>query len=173
MRNLAEKWPSVPDWKNASIQHHSTTITTISGLRQLLVSGDIGAWSRANGIDGAPASASSIKTGERYTVRLARDRILAVSTVPFGITSGWHEEGFAVSMVDAGLHFFEIDGPRMPDILARATTLAPNSDTASAGLFFAGLNAIVYRHGSARCIRVHIDCGLAPYLWQWLEQVIL
>jgi hypothetical protein len=172
MRDLAEKWPIVPDWKNASIQHHSTTIGTISGLRQLLVSGDIGAWSRANGIVVASTNVSSIITGDRYTVRLARDRILAVSAVPFGITSGWHEEGFAVSAVDAGLHVFEIDGPRMPDILARATTLDPNGNTASAGLFFAGINAVVYRYRSARCVRVHVDCGLAPYLWQWLEQVI-
>jgi hypothetical protein len=139
----------------------------------LLVSGDIGAWSRANGIVGAPANVSSIITGDRYTVRLARDRILAVSAEPFGIEPGWHAQGFAVSAVDAGLHVFEIDGPRMQDVLTRATTLDPNGDTASASLFFAGLNAVMYRYGSARCVRVHVDRALAPYLWQWLEQVIL
>jgi hypothetical protein len=171
MRDLAEKWPPVPDWKNASIQFHDTTIGTAAGLSQLLVSGDIDAWSQASGVAGTPAGASSVVTGDRYAVRLARDRILDVSAAPFGTAAGWHKEGFAVSTVDTGLHIFEIDGPWMPEILARATTLDPNDNTASAALFFAGVNAIVYRYGGTACIRIHVDCGLAPYLWQWLEQV--
>jgi hypothetical protein len=171
MRDLAEKWPPVPDWKKASLQFQGTTIASVAGLSQLLVSGDLDAWSRASGIADTPAGASSVVSGDRYAVRIARDRILAVSAVPLGIAAGWHDEGFAVSTVDTGLHVFEIDGPRMPDILVRATTLDPNGSTASAALFFAGVNAFVYRYGSAGCVRVHVDCGLAPYLWQWLEQV--
>jgi sarcosine oxidase gamma subunit len=171
MRDLAEKWPLAPDWKKASIHFHGTTIGTVSGLSQSLVSGDLDAWGRASGIAETPAGTLSVMTGDRYAVRLARDRILAVSAVPFGIASGWHEEGFAVSTVDTGLHVFEIDGPQMRDILVRATALDPDGGTASAALLFAGVNAFVYRYGSAGCIRVHVDCGLAPYLWQWLEQV--
>ena len=171
MRDLAEKWAPVPDWKKVSIQFDGTTIGTVAGLSQLLVSGDISAWSRASGIASAPAGASPVITGDRYAVRLARDRILAVSAGPFDIASGWHEDGFAVSSVNTGLHIFEIDGPRMLEVLAHAMMLDPKGSTASAAMLFAGLNAFVYRYSSAGCVRVHVDSGLAPHLWQWLEQV--
>lgn len=172
MRDLAEKWAPVPEWADATIAFRSTTIRALTGLNQLLVSGDLHAWSRASGIAEIAAGAASIVTGDRYAARLARDRILGVSsTAPFDMAAGWHEEGFAVSMVDAGLHVFEVSGPQMPDILSRATTLDPAGHTASAALSFAGVNAIVYRFGSAECVRVHVDRALAPYLWQWFEQI--
>jgi sarcosine oxidase gamma subunit len=171
MRDLAEKWSAVPDWETASIEFLDTKIVTLTGLSQLLVSGDLCAWARASGITDITAGASSIASGERYAIRIGRDRVLAVSAKPFGIAAGWHEQGFAVSFIDAGLHVFEIDGPQAPEILARATTLDPNGSSASAAMLFAGVNAVVYRHGNAERVRVHADRGLAPYLWQWFEQV--
>jgi len=171
MRELAEKWSAVPDWETASIEVRDTKIVTLTGLSQLLVSGDLGAWARASGIAGDSSGASSVVMGDRYAVRIGRDRLLAVSAKPFEISAGWHEHGFAVSVIDAGLHVLEIGGPQAPEILARATTLDPNGSSASAAILFAGVNAFVYRHGNAERLRVHADRGLAPYLWQWFEQV--
>lgn len=52
--------------------------------------------------------------------------------------------------------------------IARGTTLDPSQASASAALSFAGINAVVYRHQDR--LRVHVDRGLAAYLWTWMEQ---
>ncbi len=170
MRDLAEKWPAAPDWSTAAVDTGELRVRTLAGLSQLLVSGDLKAWARASGMTGEGVGALAVAKGSRYGVRVARDRILAVSEKPFDIAAGWHGEGFAVSVLDAGMHVFEITGAGVPQVLARATTLDPQGRTPAASLLFAGVNALVYRHGDAERLRVHVDRGLAPYLWQWLEQ---
>ncbi|MFZ5675109.1 MAG: hypothetical protein ACOZAM_19295 [Pseudomonadota bacterium] len=173
MRDLAEKWSRVPDWRTATLETPGLVVRSLTGFSQYLVSGDLAAWYRQTGMDDIAAGALSVAQGERYALRVARDRILAVSEAPFGIAPGWHSGGFAVSTFDAGLHMFEIEGPDMPSLFARATTLDPAGTTASAALLFAGANALCYRHGHADRLRVHIDRALAPYLWKWLEQAIV
>lgn len=170
MRDLAEKWSLEPDWRAATMQTPGLVIRSLTGFTQYLVSGDLAAWSRRTDMDDAAVGALSVARGERYALRIARDRILAVSETPFGIAPGWHAAGFAVSTFDAGLHMFEIEGPDMSSLFARATTLDPKGETASAALLFAGANALCYRHGHADRLRLHIDRALAPYLWRWLEQ---
>ncbi len=103
-------------------------------------------------------------------VRVARGRALAVSKTPFGIASGWHPGGFAVSTLDAGLHIFEIAGAGLPRLLARATTLDLAGGSPSAALLFAGVGALLYRHGGTESARVHVDRGLASYLWEWFGE---
>ena len=49
-------------------------------LHQRLVSGDLAAWAEASGFDGPAVGAFGLAEGIRYSVRLARDRLLAVST---------------------------------------------------------------------------------------------
>lgn len=121
-------------------------------------------------MDSRAVGALSIAQGDRYALRVARDRILAVSDAPLGIAPGWHAQGFAVSAFAAGLHVFEIEGPNTPSLFARATTLDPQGTTASASLLFAGVGALCCRHGHIDRMRVHLDRALAPYLWKWLEQ---
>ncbi|PZN56005.1 MAG: hypothetical protein DIU65_05515 [Proteobacteria bacterium] len=169
MRNLAEKWPVVPDWNTQVLETAALRVRTLVGLHQLLVSGDLAAWSRVSGIEGAGVGATMIASGEKYMARIARDRVLAVSEAALPVKAGWHEEGFAVSVIDAGLHVFELEGRELSDVLSRATTLAPESNTASASVLFAGVNAVLYLFGSRDRARVHVDRGLAPYLWEWLE----
>jgi len=36
---------------------------------------------------------------------------------------------------------------------------------------FAGVAAIAYFHGDAQTLRLHVDRGLAAYLWTWLSAV--
>ena len=178
MRDLAGKWPPVPEWDTAILETDSLRIRTVGGLAQLVVSGDLQAWGRAAGMAHEGVGAFAVAQGPRYAVRVARDRILAVSETPFGIAPGWHGEGFAVSGMDAAMHVFEIAGAGVPKLLARATaldptlgpTLDPAGTSASAALLFAGVNALAYRHGGPEMLRVHVDRGLAPYLWKWFEK---
>lgn len=170
MRDLAEKWPAAPDWQAAVLNLGGVIVKTVSGLNQSLVSGDLAAWADFSGIVGQGAGANDLVRGDRYALRVARDRMLVVSARPLTVAPGWHRQGFAVTNMDAALHVFDIAGPGVPRLLARATTAAPDANSTSAALLFAGVSVCVYRFEDAQHIRVHVDRGLAPYLWEWLEQ---
>jgi hypothetical protein len=173
MRDLAQKWSPAPDWRTATLETPGLVVRSLEGFSQCLVSGDIAAWCKLADMDDTAVGALAVAQGGSYALGIARDRILAVSEKPFGIQPGWHAAGFAVSTFDAGLHMLEIEGPDMPSLFARATTLDPAGSTASAALLFAGANALCYRHGHADRLRIHVDRALAPYLWKWLEQAIV
>lgn len=169
-RNLAERWPAAPDWSSATGQGPGFVVRTVSGLEQLLVSGDLDAWNRASGLSGPGVGALALAKGDAYQARIARDRLLAVSSKPFTVEPGWHEAGFAATRIDAGLHVLEIEGPGVVGVIARATTLDPAANSPSAAMLFAGVGAVAYRHAMPDRLRIHVDRGLAAYLWQWLEQ---
>ena len=166
MRDLAEKWSVAPDWQNAVIATPGLAIRAVLDLNQLLVSGDLDAWTRASGVDGTGVGALGAAQGDRYAARLARDRLLVVSNSPLAIAMGWHAEGFAVTAISAGLQMFEVEGMALDAFIARGTTLDAKQASASAALSFAGISAIVYRHQGR--LRIHVDRGLAAYLWTWM-----
>lgn len=170
MRNLAEKWPAAPDFATATLSKGSVSVSTLGGLNQLLVSGDLAAWSKASGLAGEGVGAGAIASGEKYMVRIARDRLLAVGEQPLPIAAGWHAAGFAVTVMDAGLHVFEIEGPDLDRLIARGTALDPGAASRSASILFAGVGVLFYRFVNPHRARLHVDRGLAPYLWEWLEQ---
>lgn len=168
MRDLAEKWSVAPDLQNATIEVPGLKIGSIPGLHQFLVSGDLTAWAEASGFDGTAVGAFGLAEGIRYPVRLARDRLLAVSTTPIGMATGWFPQGFAVTEISAGLQVFAVEGSALDAFITRGTTLDPRQPGASAALSFAGISAIVYRREDR--LRIHVDRGLAAYLWTWMEQ---
>ncbi|MER8413748.1 hypothetical protein [Mesorhizobium sp. M0518] len=167
MRDLAEKWSVAPDWQGAVIATPGLAIRAALGLNQLLVSGNLDAWARASGVDGTGVGAFGPAQGDRYAARLARDRLLVVSNSPFVIATGWHADGFAATAISAGLQIFEAEGTALDAFIARGTTLDPSQPSASAALSFAGISAVVYRHDGK--LRIHVDRGLAAYLWTWME----
>jgi heterotetrameric sarcosine oxidase gamma subunit len=169
MRNLAEKWPAFPDWESTSIQGPGFSIRSVTGLNQMEVSGDLQAWNRRTGLSGPGVGAFSTATGDPYAVRLARDRILAVSAKPFDLAPGWHDNELAVTELSAALHVFEIDGPSLHRIVSRAVAVDPDNAGPSAVVTFAGTSAIAYYHEDKQTLRVHVDRGFASYLWSWLE----
>jgi sarcosine oxidase gamma subunit len=169
MRDLAEKWSAEPDWPSAKITAPGLLVREVPGLEQALVSGDLAAWTRQSGIDGPGAGAMAATQGDRYAARLARDRLLVVSNAPLAITAGWNAEGFAVTPISSGLRVFEAEGPAVEAVVARGTTFDQRSTSASAALSFAGISAILYRHHGK--LRIHVDRGLAAYLWTWMETV--
>jgi sarcosine oxidase gamma subunit len=166
MRDFATKWTAPPDW-TAWLTAPGLEITTVVGLEQALVSGDLAA-ALADLAGGAEASgAYAVATGDPYALRLARDRALIVSSRPIACRVGWHPRGYAATPMSAGYHVFELAGSGLPGLLARATTLDLASASPSATIVFAGVAAILYRReGKAR---LHVERGLAPYLWRWLE----
>ena len=170
MRNLAEKWPAAPDFATATLNKDGVIVRTLGGLNQLLVSGDLAAWSKVSGLGGEGVGAGAIASGDRYMVRIARDRLLAVGGQPFPIAAGWHAAGFAVTAIDAGLQVLEIEGPDLERLVARGTALDPGAASPSASILFAGVGVLFYRFGKPDRARLHVDRGLAPYLWEWLEQ---
>jgi sarcosine oxidase, subunit gamma len=171
MRDLAQKWSPMPDWTSAAIAEPGLAIRSLAGFSQYLVSGNLAAWTKASGMEVQAVGALTTATGARYALGIARGRVLAVSEAPFGIEPGWHSQGFAVSACDAGLHMFEIEGERLAELWARATTLDAKGSTPSAAVRFAGVNVFCCRHGHGDRLRIHVDRGLAPYLWKWLEQI--
>lgn len=168
MRDLAEKWIAPPHWATAAIAVPGLAVKSRIGLRQHLVSGDLAAWAGASKLPSRGVGAFGQVSGEAFCVQVARDRLLAVSAGPLDVAPGWHEAGFAVTPVSAGLHVFEAEGAALDGLVARATTLDPEARSPSAALTFAGAHAIVYRHGDA--LRIHVERGLAPYLWGWMEK---
>ncbi|AZV18351.1 MULTISPECIES: hypothetical protein [unclassified Mesorhizobium] len=167
MRDLAEKWSVAPDWQSAAITTPGLAIRAVLDLNQLMVSGDLDAWTRASSIGGTGVGAFGIAQGDRYAARLARDRLLVVSKSPLAIATGWHADGFAVTAISAGLQIFEAEGMALDAFIARGTTLDPAKPSASAALSFAGISAVVYRLDGK--LRIHVDRGLATYLWTWME----
>ncbi|RVB29129.1 hypothetical protein EN918_22560, partial [Mesorhizobium sp. M7A.F.Ca.CA.004.05.1.1] len=163
MRDLAEKWSITPDWQSAVIATPDLAIRAVLDLNQLMVSGDLDAWTRASSIGGTGVGAFGIAQGDRYAARLARDRLLVVSKSPLAIATGWHADGFAVTAISAGLQIFEAEGMALDAFIARGTTLDPAKPSASAALSFAGISAVVYRLDGK--LRIHVDRGLATYLW--------
>ncbi|TIM67723.1 MAG: hypothetical protein E5Y52_10845, partial [Mesorhizobium sp.] len=66
MRNLAEKWPSAPDWTTAVLNTDRISVRTLDGLNQLLVSGDLTAWAQASGLAGEGVGAGAVANGDKY-----------------------------------------------------------------------------------------------------------
>ncbi|MBX9456499.1 MAG: hypothetical protein KL863_11030 [Rhizobium sp.] len=137
-------------------------VTTVQGLTQHLVSGNFATF-------GADIGAMGIAAGDRATIRIARDRVLATNAEASLVTPGWHAEGFAATDVSAMYHVFGITGAGVRDLLREALFIDPDNAGPSAAVMFAGLHAILYCVGSRETLRLHVERGHAAYLVNWLE----
>lgn len=167
MRDLTSSWPAVPDWRSANLDRNGLMARTVDVGPQHLVSGKLTGFSAAAGLSDTGAGAFGDVSGERYALRVARDRMLVVNAPPSSTPPGWHADGYAITDVSAMYHVFEFEGPRLADLIAEAMLVDPRAKSPSAATVFAGQQAIVYyRDGK---LRVHVERGFAPYIWQWLE----
>jgi sarcosine oxidase gamma subunit len=164
MRDLTSSWPAVPDWPNAALDRAGIAARTLPLASQHLVSGNLDAFAARSGLADTGVGAFARTSGERYALRVARDRMLVVNTPADG---GWHPDGYAVTDVSAVYHVFEIEGPGLDALIGEATAMDPAIGSPSAAILFAGQQAIAYDHGGR--LRLHIERGFAPYIWQWLE----
>lgn len=172
MLDHATKWAAAPDWTTAVLDRGGVTVRSIVLPDLALVSGDLAAFGRAAGLDPRGAGALGGVEGERYTVRLARDRLLAVGPLPGTLAEGWNDLGFAVTPAGGADHVLELAGEGLAALLARATTLDPADGGPCAAVGFAGIPAVLYRHGPAGRLRLHVERGLAAYAWCWLTTVL-
>lgn len=168
MLDVARKWRPEPDWANARLTGRTIEVGAIIGVTQRLVSGDAGRFLARYGL-GEDVGALGLALGARYAVRVARDRLLVIGLSSADLPDGWHEEGYAVSSVDSTLRVFEAKGEGIRDLLARATTIDPDNPGPCAAMPFGGVTGTVYRHADAETLRIHVDRGLAAYLWEWFE----
>ncbi len=172
MRDLGTKWTAVPDWSNAVLEAPGLKVVTRLGLVQHLVSGDLESFAARAQMSGTGVGAFGRTDGDRYMVRVARDRVLAIGDPHFDASPGWRGAGFAITPINAGLHVFEFAGRSVPAVVSRATTLDPGHGGPSACMTFAGAYAIAYFHGDAETLRLHVDRGMAPHIWAWLSAVV-
>lgn len=174
MLDHAMKWDAVPEWDSVRLSGRSVDIRTIDLAEQHLVSGNLLAFAQASGLDPHGAGALGVVDGETYSIRLARDRVLAVGSLNVGITLGWNTAGFAVTEIGSGYHVFELTGEGIPDLLARATTIDLSAPGPCAAIGFAGVPAILYchRHAGPNGVRLHLERGLAASLWLWFAAVL-
>jgi len=162
------EWARLPE-RDQQLDVPGIAIRNVVGLSQYMVSGKLEAVARRVGVSGEGVGALGLASGARYSVRLARDRLLIVAAEDGLLEPGWHDDGYAVTGMSAALEIFELTGPLSLDIVKRATTLALTGPSPSAVTLFAGVAASVYRFEDEQKIRVHLDRGLAPYIWEWLE----
>lgn len=162
MRDLAQSWPRIPDWSGTAYEGRGIHVTTVRGLSQHLVSGNLAPF-------GDDIGALGIAGPDRATVRLARDRVLVVNADPALVSPGWHADGYAATDVSALYHVFDITGAGVPDLLAEALLIDPDNAGPSAAVMFAGLQAILYCVESRDRLRLHVERGHAAYLVSWLE----
>lgn len=139
-------------------------------IPQALVSGDIDAFLAAEGL--APAvGLLGVAEGERYAVRLARQRLLAVGFEP---EPGWNPGGWGVTPMGAGLSVVGIEGPRWAEVFARATPIDPETASPSAGFLLGdGLPVTLTRHGHDDCLRLHVARAALPGLHAWLDDCLM
>ncbi|MFD1326704.1 sarcosine oxidase subunit gamma family protein [Mycoplana ramosa] len=168
MLDLAGKWQPEPDWAQARLTARTIEVRAVTGVPQRLVSGEIDRFLVRYGLD-RDVGALGLAIGDRYAVRVARDRLLVVGLSASDLRDGWYDEGYAISNVSSALRLFEARGEGVRDLLARATTVDHDNPGPCAAMPFAGVMGTLYRHGDARCLRIHVDRGLAAYLWEWFQ----
>lgn len=164
MLDHAEKWALVPDWQAAVIERPGLRISSLSGLPQILVSGNLDTCLSSLGISGT-TGAWGVAGGETYAVRLAFDRMLVAGAG--SLATGWHVDGYAVTDMSAGYHVFALEGAALPRLIARGTSIDLSNGGPSAALQFADMNALLYRHGGEAKARLHVNRAQAAALWTW------
>jgi sarcosine oxidase gamma subunit len=167
MRDLTSSWPPVPAWGDASLDRSDLVVRSVTLDSQHLVSGNLDAFAATAGLPDTGAGLFQQVSGDSYSLRVARDRILVVNGPAEALGPGWHAAGYAVTDVSAMYHAFEFSGDGVEALLQEAMFVDPNIESASAASMFAGQMAIVYHHAGK--LRLHVERGYAPYIWQWLE----
>jgi sarcosine oxidase subunit gamma len=152
---------------------------------QFMLSADLGAADVIYAVGRATGCALSDqpnrKTGtDPYAVWVAPDKRLLVCetgerhALARELTAALAGRFAAASDVTDGLAALDLRGERLPDLLAIACALDldPRSfgPDQSARTLFAEIPVILYRHGPAGGVRLHLDSSLATYLWTWLDQ---
>lgn len=152
-----------------ALQGEGLSVSLVPSLPQVMVSGDFAGFCRREALP-EPVGLLGETTGARYSLRLARNRMLAVGVDCDHAGAGWQENA-AITPMTGALAVLEIAGPRQMELFSRGSAIDPRSRSASAALQFAGVTVSLYRHEAT--LRLHIDRGLIAYLQSWLVETEL
>lgn len=159
-------WQETPDLGTASLSMSGALLRKVTVGSQYMVSGAIALAAAKAGVDISGAGAFGVVAGTKYSLRLARERLLIVSDTAV-LAAGWHEDGYALTPMGGALAVFDISGPRAIEIVKRGTATSISNPGSCAAVSFAGAIAFLCRVENEETIRIHVDRGLASYLWQW------
>ncbi len=166
--DAATKWTPWPEWREARLERNGWTAYAISGLGQTLVSGRLAAARTELASGATEVGLWQLAEGGELMVRIARDRALIVTEGSPGVLPGWRAEGYAASPADDAWVVLEISGSGLRELVAEAVTADLDAGSRSAAIPFAGATCLLYRTRNDRA-RLHVETGLAPYVWRWLE----
>lgn len=161
-------WEPVPDLDTAVIRRDRLAVHAVSGLGQMLVSGDLAAAATALAPEAPMVGLWGIADTPTFFLRMARDRALLVSPQPFTIRPAWRAEGFAASPADDAFTVLEIAGADLAMVVAEATGADLSAGSPSAAIRFGGVDALLCR-SAPDTARLHVERAFAPYVWRWLE----
>lgn len=149
-------------------------VTGVSGLHQLLLSGDPGTVGGALGTSfRSRVGFNDIAVGETYGAAVARDRTLIVSERSLGVAEGWTAvPGVAANVMDDAWLILDFEGDGLDDLVGMATTIHRGDPTPSSALLFASIPCIAYRRGSPTILRLHVERPLAPFLLEWVRSAM-
>lgn len=150
--NHADKWAPLPE-VGATLHGVGVTVRVAANPERSLISGNLAAFAK---VCSAP------------TLHLARDRALVLGET--GLAPGWHDDGFALSDLSAGLALIELSGPGVPVLAAKATTADPANPGPSMAITFAGVPAVLAPGGET--LGLHVERGLLAYLWSWIAAAL-
>lgn len=102
-------------------------------------------------------------------VRIARDRIMIVSDLPVAVEEGWNDGGWAATDVGDAYRVLELTGPAAPEIVREGSAADLDAGSLSAAVRFAAIVGVLLWRGPGGTVRLHVERGLAPHLWRWLE----
>lgn len=169
MLDHGKKWPEPVVWESARIDVEGLTIASKSGLTQFYVSGDLEGFVAKHSLE-TPIGLLGRVSGDRYPLRMARDRMLVVGIGDDELITGWDDAGgYGVSRMSSALHVFEIAGPLARDLAARGSVFDPQAPGPCSTVQFAGVTVCLYCHGDSDVLRLHVDRCLASYLWTWIN----
>jgi hypothetical protein len=160
-------WEPVPDFGTAVLRRDGLAARAVSGLGQVLVSGDLRA-AAALAPEAPIVGLWDIAETPTFFLRMARDRALLVSPQPLAVRPGWRAEGFAASPADDAFTVLEIAGDDLASVVAEATGADLSVGSPSAAIRFCGVDALLCRSGPDTA-RLHVERAFAPYVWRWLE----
>lgn len=153
-------WSEAP----ANLTGPGLTVSVLPPVPQMMVSGDLPGFLARHALPPAVGLLANV-TGDRFALRLARNRMLVVGLDLPPEAMGW-VDGCALSPMTGALAVVEITGPDAMALYARGTAVDASTASPSAALVFAGVSVIACRHDDA--LRLHLDRGLVPYLMAWI-----
>lgn len=157
-------WFAPPN-NDAVLKGDGLLVRLLPPVPQVMVSGDLGKFLAAHDLGPAAGLLGQVAP-PRYALRLARHRMLAVGIPQDHASAGW-ADGVATTPMTGALAVLHISGDNGMALLARASAIDPRSESPSAALTFAGVQAVLCRHEND--LRLHVDRGLVPFLLDWIR----